>query len=162
MKSPTSKALMLALLILFADQLHKWIMLELFHIAIRPPMEITSFFKLVMVWNTGVSFGMLTGHGAENHWPLTLVTSALTLGVLIWLWRAPDAYTKCTLALIAGGAIGNIIDRIRFGAVADFFYFHVSSFAWPAFNVADAAICIGVVLLVGQGILSPAKKGESE
>ena len=139
-----------ALLVLVLDQLVKWVMLELVGIASRPAIEVTGWFKLVMVWNHGISFGMLSA--PESYMPYVLILVALLIsGLLIWLGlRAHRLREWIAYAMIIGGAIGNVIDRIRFGAVADFFYFHIGRIGWPAFNIADAAICIGVMLLLWQ------------
>jgi len=139
-----------ALLVLVLDQLVKWVMLELVGIASRPAVEVTGWFKLVMVWNHGISFGMLSA--PESYMPYVLILVALLIsGLLLWLGlRAHHPREWIAYAMIIGGAIGNVIDRIRFGAVADFFYFHIGRIGWPAFNIADAAICIGVMLLLWQ------------
>jgi signal peptidase II len=137
------------------DQLVKWFML--FHVGMesRPPIEVTSFFRLVMVWNKGISFGMLNQGQAFMPWLLV----ALALGISAWLlnlaYRSASAFERAAYALIIGGALGNVIDRARFGAVADFFYFHLGELGWPAFNIADSAICIGVLGLLLQMVRHP-------
>ncbi|MFN7185803.1 MAG: signal peptidase II [Alphaproteobacteria bacterium] len=138
----------IALLVIMLDQLVKWFMLEHIGIAEGPPIIITSWFKLVMVWNHGVSFGMLSAPG--SYVPYFLILVALLISALLgWLGlRAHHRSEWLAYALVIGGALGNVIDRLRFGAVADFFYFHLGALGWPAFNVADAAICCGVALLL--------------
>ena len=108
----------------------------------------TSFFNLVMVWNTGVSFGMFGDHGASAPLILIIMASAITLFFVIWMMRVSDHLHGFCFALIIGGAIGNIIDRARFGAVIDFLDFHAYGYHWPAFNVADMAVVVGVCLLI--------------
>ncbi len=134
----------IALSVLLADQLVKWLMLYEVGIAARPPIIITSFFRLVMVWNEGISFGMLQTGTA--YMPFALI--ALALAICTWLFllarKSGNCFEHSAYGLIVGGALGNVIDRIRFGAVADFFYFHIGDLGWPAFNIADAAICLGV------------------
>ena len=139
-----------AALVMILDQLVKWFLLERVGMAEGPPIIITSWFKLVMVWNHGVSFGMLSVPG--SYVPYFLILVALLISILLgWLGlRAHHRSEWLAYALVIGGALGNVIDRLRFGAVADFFYFHLGTFGWPAFNVADAAICIGVALLLWQ------------
>lgn len=144
--------------ILILDQLSKaWL---LFHVGMieRPPIEVTSFFKLVMVWNEGISFGMFS-RSTMAFMPWVLI--GLALAVAFWLVRlarrSSARIERLGYALVVGGALGNVIDRVRFGAVADFFYFHIGDLGWPAFNVADAAICIGVGLLLLVMIKNPAK-----
>lgn len=112
--------------------------------------EITSFLNIVMVWNPGVSFGMLQTAEYQHYaaYGLTGMAIVIALGFAIWLWRMPNAIRAFAVGLIVGGAIGNVWDRVRFGAVADFIDVHVAGWHWPAFNVADSAICIGVVLLL--------------
>jgi len=112
------------------------------------PVRICTFFNLVLVHNTGVSFGMFAHQQAWMPLLLTAATCLIVLMLLIWFFRANDKATLYALAFILGGALGNIIDRVRYGAVTDFFDFHVGSYHWPAFNVADSAIFIGVVILV--------------
>lgn len=135
-------------IIMLADQASKWFMLDIVSIAHRPPMEITSFFKLVMVWNHGISFGMLSMPDTVMPW--VLIGVALIISIALWVMSHREAtpYESYCYAVIIGGALGNVIDRLRFGAVADFFYLHVGSFGWPAFNIADASIFLGVGCLL--------------
>lgn len=115
--------------------------------------EISSIFDLSMVWNRGVSFGVGQSDGIMR-WILVLMTVGIAVGFAIWLFRAAGRWTCVALALVVGGAIGNVIDRIRFGAVVDFLNFSGIYFPW-VFNVADAAISVGAVLLfVDQFLMS--------
>ena len=107
--------------------------------------EISEIFDLTMLWNRGMSYGMFQSEGAMR-WVLVAVTLAIAVGFGIWLMRASRRLTALALALVVGGAIGNVIDRIRFGAVVDFFDFSGLYFPY-VFNVADAAITVGAVLL---------------
>jgi signal peptidase II len=143
----------IALFSLTFDQLSKnWVILEhglhSQHIA-----EVTSFFNLVLVWNRGVSFGMFSSHPHWMPWILTGVALILTAILIGWLAKTERKAEIIGLGLVVGGAIGNVIDRIRFGAVIDFLDFHLTSMHWPAFNLADSFIFIGVVLLVFETIL---------
>ena len=106
-------------------------------------------FDLTMVWNEGVSFGLLQNAGI---WPLTLLAVGLCVYLGHWMMKSHSRFEAISLALIIGGAIGNVIDRLRFGAVADFFDVYVGTYHWPAFNIADSAISIGVVLLLIHGL----------
>lgn len=110
---------------------------------------VTSFFNLVVVWNQGISFGLFNNPGTETSMPLVLIGLSLviSLGMLIWLMVARSRVQALALAFIVGGALGNVIDRLRFGAVFDFLDFHVSGHHWPAFNVADSFVVIGGILL---------------
>ena len=138
-------------MVLLADQLHKWVMLELVNIDARPPIEVMPFFNLVMVWNPGVSFGLFGDHEGERALFLILLALVIVVALAVWLWRCADGLIATALALVIGGALGNVIDRVRFGAVADFFDFHAYGWHYPAFNIADAAIFIGVCLLLYDG-----------
>ena len=148
--------LLAATLALALDQLSKWLMLDWVDIAGRPPIEITPFFNLVMVWNKGVSVGLFAGH--DQPWALTAISFAICAVLLGWLWRAENRWVAGALGLVIGGALGNAIDRIRFGAVADFFDFYIENLHWPAFNIADSCIFIGVVVLCIDSMLGPRKQ----
>ncbi len=126
------------------------------------PHEILPYFNLVMVRNHGISFGMFAGSQAFMPYLLTLVTSLVAIALAVWLATCEDGWIALALGLIIGGAAGNIIDRIRLGAVTDFLDFHVGLYHWPAFNLADSAIFIGVVILVLISIVRPAKEKENE
>ncbi len=153
--------LVLAALVLIADQVSKWaILTQVFGLpepittqSWHPPIEITGFFNLVMVWNYGVSFGMFAGGEPFMRWVLIALAMAITAGLTVWLIRTPRRLVALTVGLIIGGAVGNVIDRLQFGAVADFFDFHLYGWHWPAFNIADSAISIGVVLLIVDSFL---------
>ena len=109
--------------------------------------KLTSYFNLVMVWNSGISFGMFQS-GETGRWLLVGFSSLVCLGLCIWLWRQKRSWPVYALALVVGGAVGNIVDRVTSGAVADFFDFHVLGYHWPAFNISDSAITIGIVMLL--------------
>lgn len=119
--------------------------------------EVLPFFDLTMVWNRGVSFGIGQSEGVMR-WLLVAMTTAIAIGFSVWLYRATRRFTGLALALVIGGAFGNVIDRVRFGAVVDFLDF--SGIFRPyffnyVFNVADAAISVGAVLLfVDQFLMS--------
>jgi lipoprotein signal peptidase len=108
--------------------------------------------NLTMVWNHGVTFGLLTGIGIWAHWLLAGVALGVVGALAVWLFRAENRVVAIALGAIAGGAIGNVIDRVRFGAVVDFIHAHVATpwgdYSWYVFNVADAAIVCGVAVLI--------------
>lgn len=109
--------------------------------------EVFGFFNLVTVWNTGISFGMF--NGLENSQVIfASLQSSIALILLVWLYRNQKVHVAYALGLIIGGALGNIIDRILNGAVADFLDFHIAGYHWPAFNLADSFIFIGVAILI--------------
>jgi signal peptidase II len=109
--------------------------------------EILPFFNLVTVWNYGISFGMFNNGSASGSIVFVGLALVIVAALLVWLRSIASPFVAAALGLVIGGAIGNVIDRLRFGAVFDFLDFHVAGWHWPAFNVADSAICIGVVLL---------------
>lgn len=140
----------LALLILGLDQLTKlWALAAL----ADPPLRIavTGWWEMVLVWNYGVSFGLF-GDGALSPLVLAAITGAIALCVAIWLLRAHTWATVLATGLILGGAVGNIIDRLIYGAVVDFVRWHAYGYSWPVFNVADAAITLGVGLLIAESL----------
>jgi signal peptidase II len=110
-----------------------------------PDRVITPFFNLVKVWNSGISFGIFAGQ--RQPIMLSIISLIIVAILLVWLYRSHQKMVAIALGLVIGGAIGNVIDRLRFGAVADFLDFHIGGYHWPAFNIADSTIFIGVVLL---------------
>jgi signal peptidase II len=136
--------------IVLADQLTKWLVLARFAPGER--LELTGFFNLVLVFNRGAAFSFLAG--APGWQTPLLVGFALGAALLVsvLLVRSPGRRAFCAgLALILGGALGNVIDRLRFGHVVDFLDLHAAGWHWPAFNVADSAITIGAALLILDG-----------
>jgi signal peptidase II len=133
-------------LVLILDQLSKWLMLGW----LRPfeAVAVSPFLNLVLVWNRGVSFGMFRDAGDLGPWLLMALAVAIGVGLVVWLTRERRPLSRLALALILAGAIGNLIDRLRFGAVVDFLDFHAMGYHWPAFNVADSAIVVGAGLLL--------------
>jgi signal peptidase II len=134
------------------DQLSKWWILEVARLPERGQIPVLPFFELTMVWNRGVSFGLLQA-GEAARWLLVAFAFAVVIALLAWVRRVDRKLVAVGLGLIIGGAIGNnLIDRIRFGAVADFLDFSGLWFPW-VFNVADSAITVGVILLLLDGVL---------
>ncbi|PKQ07760.1 MAG: signal peptidase II [Alphaproteobacteria bacterium HGW-Alphaproteobacteria-11] len=134
------------------DRLHKWWMLDIYHIAARGRVEVTSFFDLVMAWNKGVSYGLFEAETPLGVLILVSFALAVTFGLGLWLARAEHRAVALAIGLIMGGAIGNVYDRIAYGAVADFFSFHAFGFYWYIFNVADIWIVLGVILILLDSI----------
>lgn len=117
--------------------------------AARPEgIVLAPFFNLVMVWNRGISFGLFRSDDPAQAWLLVGLSAAVVLVLVVWLTRVRAALPATGIGLVIGGAVGNIIDRLRFGAVADFFDAHAFGWHWPAFNLADSAIVAGVGLLL--------------
>ena len=158
MKIPLVQAgLMLAGMTIVADQASKWLLQGM--LLERGTVEvIPGFFNLVMVWNTGISFGMLGGAGVLPPWVLSAIAVAICIALFFWLRAARSRWTAAAIGLVIGGAIGNVVDRARWGAVFDFADFYIGRWHWPAFNVADAAIVIGVLMLLGESLMPGAAK----
>lgn len=117
---------------------------------------ITSFFSLVQVLNKGISFGMF--NGIKNSQVIfSLLQTFIAIILTFWLLKTNNLYISIALGLIIGGAFGNIIDRIINGAVADFLDFHINSYHWPAFNLADSSVFIGVTMLIFEEIFNKKK-----
>lgn len=171
--------ILISLLVVIGDQLSKWFVTTRFLADVGQPMvafsewlvqkgeqaifvskQITSFLNIVMVWNPGVSFGLMQTNQHYVFYGLTLMAVIVSCGFLVWLWRDPSAVRGITIGLIVGGALGNVFDRIRFGAVIDFIDIHVAGHHWPAFNVADSAISIGVVILLIETLFFSHNKPE--
>ena len=152
--------LAIAFVVAVLDQLTKWwVLAEL----MDPPrtIPVTGFFTLVLAWNRGVSFSLFSGQ--LSPYVFSAIAGLIVVGLSIWLWRAENRWLAGAIGLIIGGAVGNIVDRLRFGAVADFLYFHVGEFYWPAFNLADSAITIGVAILIFDSLFGQRRQqDESE
>lgn len=148
--------IIVALATLIVDQFTKYWMMEIYALPMRGAVEVLPFFNLVTVWNTGISFGMFSR--GDNALALTGLAVGLTTVLLVWLSRTEHSFLARGIGLVIGGAVGNIIDRVRFGAVFDFLDFHALGYHWPAFNVADAAICIGVIIILLDGFLCKDKQ----
>ena len=151
--------LWLAGIVIALDQVSKWIVLA----SLRPgdSVYVAPFFNWVLTFNQGAAFSFLSDAGGWQRWFFTV----LALGVSVWIVTMLRRHTgefrlSLALTLILGGALGNVIDRIRFGAVVDFVQWHAAGYAWPAFNVADSAITLGAVLLAwDQFAAKPAAGG---
>jgi signal peptidase II len=114
---------------------------------------VSPFLDLVLTCNPGVSFGLFNRAGV-NSLIFSLAALAIVLVLVVWLGRVRATFLAAAIGLIIGGAIGNVVDRLRFGAVIDFLDFHLASWHWPAFNLADSAICLGVAAMLLDGMLA--------
>jgi signal peptidase II len=157
-RTPLPLGLIIALMILALDQVSKWWILA---IVMQPPrlIEVTSFFNLVLVWNRGISFGLFNNDSPWNSIILTAVALLISGGLAVWLTRVRRTGTAIAIGLIIGGALGNVFDRVRFGAVCDFLDLHAFGYHWPAFNVADAAISVGALILLYEALAEPRVAG---
>ena len=140
--------LIVALVTLVLDQASKLWLLFGYGLPSRYPVSLTSWFDLTVVWNYGVSYGMFQQTTDFGRLALTAFHIGAALGLSVWIWRTVGKMTALGLGLIVGGAIGNAIDRIAYGAVFDFAHLHFGSFSWYVFNLADAAIVLGVPCLL--------------
>ncbi len=140
--------------IFVVDQLTKWIVTYPLQLQQRGDIRLLPFFDLRWVENRGVSMGFLTADTATGRWLLVALTAAICAGVVVWLWREKRRDDSIALALVLGGALGNILDRVRLGFVVDFADLHIGEWRpFLVFNVADAAITIGVLLLLVRALL---------
>jgi lipoprotein signal peptidase len=148
--------LIVAALVLAADQASKWWVLNVLNLPEVGQVVLLPVLNLTMVWNRGVTFGLLNGLGQQGSGVvLTVIALAVVAALMLWLRRAESRLVAAALGAIAGGALGNVIDRLRFGAVVDFVHAHAFGFSWYVFNLADSAIVCGVATLVLDGLLRP-------
>ncbi len=150
--------LLAALLVLLADQGSKWWVLEVLDLPAVGQIPVLPVFSLTFVRNQGITFGLLNGFGAWSAWLLAGVALAVVAVLAVWLRRAESLTVALALGAIAGGAVGNVVDRLRFGWVVDFLHAHAFGWSWYVFNLADAAIVCGVGVLVLDG-LRPRRPG---
>ena len=136
----------LILSIVALDQVTKLAILGRDVVDIYPEMEITSFLNLVLVKNKGISFGLFSRY--EIGWLISILTIGIVVVLFIWMRKLERAILALPFSLIIGGAIGNLIDRLNYGFVVDFIDFHFFGWHWPAFNIADSAITVGVIFLL--------------
>jgi signal peptidase II len=140
------------------DQATKLWILFVFDLGSRGLVRLTPFLDFVLTWNTGISYGLFRQDGPLGRWILLALTGLAIALLWVWLSRASSRLTAVALGLIIGGAIGNALDRIAYGAVADFVLLHVTTaafnFKWYVFNVADAAIVAGVVGLLYETLMT--------
>ncbi len=135
------------------DQLHKWWMLSVFEIEAKGRVVVTPFLDLVYVKNIGVSYSLFNQESMSGQYLLVAFASLASLGLWIWLnWSRGSRMMALSLGLIIGGALGNAIDRLRLGGVADFFSLHAYGFHWYVFNIADVAIVAGVIGLLYESL----------
>jgi len=148
------KWLWLSGLVIVLDQASKWIMVS--WLSLYETVAVTPFFNLTMAHNTGAAFSFLAGAGGWQRWFFIGLTSVISIVLFIWLKKLSTQakLEAISISLILGGAIGNVIDRIYFGYVIDFLDVYVGSYHWPAFNIADSAICVGAALLIIDSFIS--------
>jgi signal peptidase II len=154
--------LLIALAIFLLDQLVKYFVTGPLQLQQVGQITLLPIFNLTWVENYGVSMGFLTADSDTMRWALVALTAAIGAGVAVWLWRERNRADVAALGLVLGGAIGNILDRVRFGYVVDFLDLHFGAFRpFLVFNVADAAITIGVVILLGRALFARPASSEN-
>ena len=144
----------IALIVFALDQLSKWLMIGPLQLQSVRQIVLLPIFNLSWTENNGISLGLLNAETEIGRWMLVAVTAAIAIGVAVWIGREKQRGDQLALGMVLGGALGNILDRVRFGYVVDFADLHFGTFRpFLVFNVADAAISIGVVILLLRAFL---------
>ena len=146
-----------AAIVIALDQLSKWVILTE---VMDPPriIEVTGFFNFVLVGNRGVSFGLFASDAWWVQPAFAAFATLISVFLGFWMRRAENRFLAVSLGLVIGGALGNAIDRLAHKAVIDFLDFHVAGYHWPAFNIADSAITVGVIFIIAEGLFAGQKK----
>jgi len=150
--------LALSLIIILLDQLTKYIAVDI--IPLHQSIEVFPFFNWTLMYNEGAAFSFLSDQGGWQRWFFIILSSIVTTVLVIWLLRLlnDERSIAISLSLIIGGAVGNLIDRILLGHVVDFIHLHYESYYWPAFNVADSAITVGVTIMIVDSLFFAQKR----
>jgi signal peptidase II len=150
-----------SLLVIVLDQITKW--LATANLQMFQPVEVMPLFNLTLMHNTGAAFSFLSDAGGWQRWFFSVLAIGVSIFILFWMKKLQrhETITAVALALVLGGALGNVIDRVRFGYVVDFIDVYIGDAHWPAFNIADSAITIGAVLLIWMSFRSSEKKIET-
>lgn len=146
--TPARIGLVVALSTLILDQATKLYALFIFDLPVREPVVLGPFINLIVVWNRGISYGLFQQHTDLGRWILVVVSILASVALSVWIGRTKGRVLAASLALIVGGAIGNVIDRLAYGAVFDFIQLRLGEWSWYVFNIADAAIVAGVAGLL--------------
>ncbi len=150
----------LAGLVVLLDQLSKWLVLDTLHFG--ETIYVAPFWNWVLTFNPGAAFSFLADQPGWQRWLFTALALAVSGWIAVELKRHPgQRLNALALSLVMGGALGNVIDRVRFGAVVDFIQWHAAGYYWPAFNIADSAITVGAILLVLAQLTASAEKENS-
>ncbi|WP_133773146.1 signal peptidase II [Enterovirga rhinocerotis] len=152
--SPAALGLLTAALTLVADQASKLYLLFVYDLPLHDPLLLGPFVTLTVVWNRGISYGLFQQGTELGRWLLTAIAAVSAIALGVWMMRASSRLLTVSLGLIIGGALGNGIDRMAYGAVFDFVHLHAGTFSWYVFNVADAAIVFGVVGLLWDAFVT--------
>jgi lipoprotein signal peptidase len=146
--------------VLIADQASKWWIVQGLELPERGQVAVLPFLSFTWVRNPGVTFGLLKADGGSQSLVLAGIAFAIVVALCVWLRRAESRLVAASLGAIAGGAVGNVADRVRFGSVVDFIHLHAGGWSWYVFNVADAAIVCGVAALVLDGLRPASRPGD--
>jgi lipoprotein signal peptidase len=157
----TLLGILAALVVLVADQASKWWILNVLHLADIGQIVLLPVLNFTMVWNRGVTFGLLNGFGGWGYLVLAAVALGVVVALGVWLRRAESRVVATALGAIVGGALSNVVDRLRYGAVVDFIQAHIGGWSWYVFNLADAAIVCGVFALLLDSLLSRPREARS-
>ena len=145
--------LLVAATTLALDQATKLYLLFTYDLPLNEPLVLAPFLELIVVWNRGISYGLLQQDTEFGRWALLAISVAAAIGLSAWMAKTSSRLLAASLGLIVGGAVGNAIDRLAYGAVFDFVHFHVGAFSWYVFNIADAAIVAGVIGLLYDALV---------
>jgi signal peptidase II len=157
--SPRRLGAGLALATVALDQVTKLWLLFVYELTMREPKRLAPVLDLMVVWNRGISYGLFQQYSEVGRWGLVALSIVAAFGLSLWMARTASRFLAAALALVAGGAVGNAIDRIAHGAVFDFVHLHLGSWSWYVFNVADAAIVAGVAGLLYDGFVLERRRG---
>jgi signal peptidase II len=158
--TPGTLALALAALVIALDQASKWWIVAV----VAPPplgLPLAPFLNIVLTRNRGISFGMLPFAGAWGPWLLSALALGVVAALFVWQRRAGSRWISTAVGLIAGGALGNVIDRLDARGVVDFIDVYAGAYHWPAFNLADSAITVGVALLIAEALFNRRERHKS-
>ncbi|WP_108660506.1 signal peptidase II [Acuticoccus kandeliae] len=151
--------IILAAAIFLADQATKLLILHKVDFS-NGPVPVLPVMSLTLVWNRGISYGLFQSEGTAR-WVLVAATALATVALTVWFFRTERPLVRIAVATIVGGAIGNLVDRVVYGAVVDFVHLHYAGFSWYVFNIADTAIVVGVILLLIDGLF-PVKTAQTK
>ena len=135
--------------------------MNVYDIEARQPVHLVPGLDVVFARNPGISYSLLSATSPVARWALVAFTVVATVLIGVWLWRTRTIRLALGIGLVLGGALGNAIDRISYGWVADFYYVHVGAFHWYVFNIADVGIVVGVALMLLDSLLTPSVRSEA-
>ncbi len=158
--SPARLGYSAAVLTFAADQVSKLYLLFGYELPLREPVALGPFVNLIVVWNRGISYGLFQQGTDLGRWALVLLSVVATTGLAVWIARAEGRVLTLALGLLAGGAIGNAVDRAAYGAVFDFVQLQAAGYSWYVFNIADVAIVAGVAGLLYDSLVLDRRRSE--